>query len=75
MRTDIPREKLGELAVVIDRFAKAGGILVARTLQLTPPVLQPSHWDAAHVRELVQTVLYPPPVPPNFIGALAPACG
>ncbi len=74
VRTDIPREKLGELAVVVDRFAKAGGILVARTLQLTPPVLQPSHWDAAHVRELVQTVLYPPPLPPDFIGALAPAC-
>jgi polyisoprenyl-teichoic acid--peptidoglycan teichoic acid transferase len=74
VRTDIPREQLGELAVVIDRFAKAGGVLAARTLQLTPPVLQPSNWDAAKVRELVTTVLYPPPLPPDFVGVLAPAC-
>lgn len=74
VRTDIPREQLGELAVVIDRFAKAGGVLAARTLQLTPPVIEPRDWDPNRVRELVNTALYPPPVPPDFIGALAPAC-
>lgn len=74
VRTDIPREKLGELAVVIDRFDKAGGILVARALQLTPPLVQPANWKPERVRELVQTVLYPPPLPPDFIGVLAPAC-
>jgi len=74
VRTDIPREALGDLAVVIDRFAKAGGVLAARTLQLTPPVLEPRDWDASRVRQLVTIVLYPPPVPPEFIGALAPAC-
>jgi len=74
VRTDIPRAALGDLAVVIDRFAKAGGVLAARTLQLTPPVIEPRDWDPARVRELVTTAIYPPPVPPGFIGALAPAC-
>jgi LCP family protein required for cell wall assembly len=74
VRTDIPREQLGELAVVIDRFAKAGGVLAARTLQLTPPVIEPRDWNPARVRELVTTVLYPPPLPPDFVGVLAPAC-
>jgi len=59
VRTDIPRERLGELAQWFDAFSANGGLHAVRTLHLAPPLVDPADWDAAEVRGLVATVLTP----------------
>ena len=73
VRTDIPRERLPEFVQLIERYAAAGGQDSVRTLLLTPPVIIPNlnNWDAAHVRELVKTLLTEPSALPT-IGGLPP---
>jgi anionic cell wall polymer biosynthesis LytR-Cps2A-Psr (LCP) family protein len=82
VRTDIPRERLGEIAALIERFSSAGGLGAVRTLHLAPPLVNPRSWDARAVRLLVSDVIVvkastvaPPPVdpaagPPAASGAL-----
>ena len=52
-RSDIPRERLGEL---VNLFAKVN-VDRARTLVLVPPVIQPGRPDIAKIRGLVATML------------------
>jgi LCP family protein required for cell wall assembly len=54
-RSDIPREKLGDLVRLFVRV----DIGQARTLVLVPPVIQPSHPDIGLIRGLVATALDP----------------
>lgn len=69
VRTDIPRDRLGEFASLLDRFTGAGGLSTVRTLLLTPPLIEPSRWNAAEIRQLVVNVIAPgslvPPPPPS----------
>ncbi len=75
VRTDIPRERLGELAQVVDRYSQAGGLAAVRTLHLAPPLVNPAKWDAADVRALVANVLTPgAPVGGTPAPVLAEAC-
>ena len=60
VRSDIPRDELGDLAQLIDRYVDAGGLKAVRTLHLAPPQIQPSNWDAEEVRQLVVDVLKVP---------------
>ncbi|MBI4883764.1 MAG: LCP family protein [Actinobacteria bacterium] len=57
VRTDIPRDRLGEMAQLVDRFVEAGGFSEVNTLHLAPPNIETSRWDAAEVRALVTDVL------------------
>lgn len=59
VRTDIPRERLGEFAQLLDRFTAAGGLNSVRTLHLAPPLVSPTRWDALQVRLLVTSVIKP----------------
>lgn len=59
VRTDIPRERLGEMSQLVDRYSQAGGLDAVRTLHLAPPLVDPADWDAAEVRALVANVLTP----------------
>lgn len=72
VRTDIPRERLGEFAQLIDRFAVAGGLNTVRTLQLAPPLVSSTRWDAVQVRRLVAGVIGPTAAP-STTGPVAPA--
>jgi hypothetical protein len=54
-RSDIPREKLGDLVRLFVRV----DVGQARTLVLVPPVIQPSHPDVRLIRALVTTALDP----------------
>ncbi len=75
VRTDIPRDRLGELAQVVDRYSQAGGLAAVRTLHLAPPLVNPAKWDAAEVRALVADVLTPgAPVGGTPPPVLAEAC-
>ena len=60
VRSDIPRDELGDFAQLIDRYTKAGGLDAVRTLHLAPPQVEPGHWKADKVRQLVADVLQPP---------------
>lgn len=64
VRTDIPRDRLGEFAHLIDRFNAAGGLNAVRTLHLAPPLVSPTRWDAVQVRLLVTSVITPFALPP-----------
>lgn len=61
VRTDIPRERLGEFAQLIDHFLAAGGLTTVRTLHLAPPLVSSTRWNATEVRLLVRDVIVPPP--------------
>ncbi|MDP2291397.1 MAG: LCP family protein [Actinomycetota bacterium] len=65
VRTDIPRDRLGEFAQLIDRFSAAGGLQAVRTLHLAPPLISNRSWDALEVRLLVADVISPAPVAAN----------
>ena len=60
VRSDIPRDELGDFAQLIDRYVDAGGLETVRTLHLAPPQIKPGHWDAEEVRQLVADVLKVP---------------
>ena len=60
VRTDIPRERLGEFAQLIDRFSAAGGLGTVRTLHLAPPLVSSTRWNATAVRVLVRDAIVPP---------------
>jgi LCP family protein required for cell wall assembly len=83
VRTDIPRERLPEIAALIERFSAAGGLSAVRTLHLAPPLVNPRSWNAVKVRTLVSDIVVAsastvaPPVvdpatapPPSATGAL-----
>jgi len=57
VRTDIPRNRLGEMAALADRYIDAGGFDEVRTLHLAPPTIESSQWDPVEVRALVAEVL------------------
>jgi LCP family protein required for cell wall assembly len=57
VRTDIPRDRLGEMAQLVDRFVEAGGFSEVSTLHLAPPNIDVARWDAPEVRALVSDVL------------------
>lgn len=61
VRTDIPRDRLGEFAQLIHRFTAAGGLDSVRTLHLAPPVISNRSWDALEVRLLVAELISPTP--------------
>jgi len=65
VRTDIPRDRLGEFAALIDRFSVAGGLSAVRTLHLAPPLVSPQSWDALEVRLLVINVIDPTAMAPG----------
>ena len=69
VRTDIPRDRLGEFASLLDRFTGAGGLGTVRTLLLAPPLINPAKWNATQIRQLVVSVVDPgslvPPPPPS----------
>ncbi len=69
--TDIPRSRLADFAIVIDRFQQHGGNAAVRTLHLAPPFYQSSRWKAQEVRDLVTQVLTPTAAPtaPTVPGA------
>ncbi|MEQ1703637.1 MAG: LCP family protein, partial [Ilumatobacteraceae bacterium] len=81
VRTDIPRERLGEFAHLVDRFLGAGGLTTVRTLHLAPPLVSSTRWNATDVRLLVHDVIEPPvpgstpapgaptPAPPTTLAA------
>ena len=75
VRTDIPRERLGEFAALIDRFSAAGGLAAVRTLHLAPPLVSSRSWDAVEVRLLVMHVIDPaaPSLVPGETTPTAPA--
>ena len=82
VRTDIPRDRLGEFAALIDKFSAAGGLGAVRTLHLAPPLVSSRSWDALEVRLLVTNVITPgapSPVPGSAPPAAPPvltnACG
>jgi len=60
VRTDIPRERLGEFAQLVDRFLGAGGLTTVRTLHLAPPLVSSTRWNATAVRLLVRDLIVPP---------------
>lgn len=57
VRTDIPRERIGEMAALVDRYVDAGGFDEVSTLHLAPPNIPSSQWDPVEVRALVTEVL------------------
>ncbi|MCY7299793.1 MAG: LCP family protein [Ilumatobacteraceae bacterium] len=57
VRTDIPRDHLGEFAQLIDRFTAGGGLNSVRTLHLAPPLVSATRWDAVQIRLLVSCVV------------------
>jgi len=65
VRTDIPRERLGEFAQLIDRFTAAGGLNSVRTLHLAPPLVSSTRWDAVQIRLLVASVIGPTAAAPT----------
>ncbi len=73
VRTDIPRERLGEFAQLIDRFTAAGGLQSVRTLHLAPPLVSSTRWDAVQVRLLVAGVIGPSAAIPTDPAAPAQA--
>ena len=77
VRTDIPRERLGELTQLFERFTAAGGLGTVRTLHLAPPKVSSTHWDAVDVRMLVAGAINPavpaatpPPASPTADGTV-----
>ena len=60
VRTDIPRDRLGEFAQLLDHFLVAGGVTMVRTLHLAPPLVSSTRWNATAVRLLVRDVIVPP---------------
>jgi anionic cell wall polymer biosynthesis LytR-Cps2A-Psr (LCP) family protein len=68
-RSDIPREKLGDLVRLFVRV----DVGQARTLVLVPPVIQPSHPDIRLIRALVTTALDPAAAAKNS-AITAPKC-
>jgi LCP family protein required for cell wall assembly len=83
VRTDIPRERLGEFAALLDRFSAAGGLAAVRTLHLAPPLVSSRSWDALDIRVLVMHVIDPvapssvpgTPTPAESPPVLANTCG
>lgn len=65
VRTDIPRNELGDFAKLIERFAANGGVDEARSLHLGPPNIDNGSWNAQHVRNLVAGTLIPGLDPEN----------
>lgn len=63
MRTDIPRDQLGEFATLIERFDSKGGMSTVRTLHLAPPDFDPTAWRKQQVYDLVANVIAPGSVP------------
>jgi LCP family protein required for cell wall assembly len=75
VRSDIPRDELGDFAQLIDRYVKAGGLKAVRTLHLAPPQIKPSHWAPEEVRQLVADVLKVPDLGDlSNLPVLADAC-
>jgi LCP family protein required for cell wall assembly len=78
VRTDIPRERLPEIAALIERFSAAGGLTAVRTLHLAPPLVNPRSWNAVKVRTLVSDIVVARastavPPPPDPVAAPAPS--
>lgn len=63
VHTDIPRDKLGAFAKLIDRFDGAGGMAAVRTLHLAPPTIDQTAWRSEQIRDLVANVINPGSVP------------
>ncbi len=71
VHTDIPRDALPTLAAAVDKFIQSGGIENVRSLQVSEPALDSSHWKSAtppdpkvdsypqYIRYVVQNVLVP----------------
>ena len=59
VRTDIPRDRLGEIGALADTFLGAGGLANVRTLHLAPPLIDPAHWSLLEVRAMVANVVEP----------------
>ena len=72
VRTDIPRDRLGEFAQLIDSFTAVGGLNAVRTLHLAPPLVSSTRWDATQVRLLVAGVIEPAANAPVDPAAPAP---
>jgi LCP family protein required for cell wall assembly len=75
VRSDIPRDELGDFAELIDRYVKAGGLKTVRTLHLAPPQIKPGHWKPEEVRQLVADVMKVPELGDlSNLPVLADAC-
>jgi len=71
VHTDIPRDQLPTLAAMVDKFTQTGGLANVRSLQLTPPAIDSSHWKSGvppdpketsypqYIRDVVKNVLVP----------------
>jgi LCP family protein required for cell wall assembly len=59
VRTDIPRDDLPAIAELVERYRDGGALASVRTLQLTPPLVNPNRWDLVEVRALVASVVEP----------------
>ena len=59
VRSDIPRDRLGELAQLMELYSQAGGLTAVHTLHLAPPLVDPVVWDASEVRSYALAVLTP----------------
>ena len=57
VRTDIPRDRLSEMAQLVERYVDAGGFEEVHTLHLAPPNIPQAQWDPVEVRALVTDVL------------------
>ena len=64
VQTDLPRSRLNEFALLVDRYNAHGGAATIRSLQLTPPLIEPANWNAKKVRQIVADALHPKPAPP-----------
>ena len=72
VRSDIPRDRLGEFGALIDRFSAAGGLAAVRTLHLAPPLVNSRSWDALEIRLLVMHVINPA-APSPVPGSVTPS--
>ena len=72
VHTDIPRADLPMLAGMVDKFVAAGGLENVRSLQVTEPAIDSSHWKSGavpqgnpqtsypqYVRDVVKNVMVP----------------
>lgn len=72
VHTDIPRGELPTLAAMVDQFLANGGLENVRSLQVTDPTIDSSHWKSAavpagnpqtsypqYIRDVVKNVLVP----------------
>ena len=72
VHTDIPRGELPTLAAMVDKFVANGGLENVRSLQVTEPAIDSSHWKSGavpagnpqssypqYIRDVVSNVLVP----------------